>query len=164
MEVKIQNRVTEIEVSTDLSPKDLKGLDAQMAPLGAAGTKVLKIIRELANAVATIEGAACDLKLIALAAQDGALDFSVTFAARSPGYPYESVAHIPPNLKSQTPISELEVSVRAKKTLLRLGVETVGQLSNYDADDIGHTKCCGPVTVQELRVKAAAYGVKFKGE
>lgn len=61
-------------------------------------------------------------------------------------------------------IRELDLSVRARKVLARMGVHTIDQLVGVRADSIADQKHCGIVTIEEIRQKMAARGLFLKGE
>jgi DNA-directed RNA polymerase alpha subunit len=65
---------------------------------------------------------------------------------------------------SQLAISDLSLSVRARKTLQKLGTTTVAELIDISCNDIMATKCCGVTTLNEFREKLREHGLSLKGE
>jgi len=62
------------------------------------------------------------------------------------------------------PISELNLSVRARKCMIRLGINTVGDLLRRTGDDLLDCKNFGVTSLNEVREKLAAHGLKLRGE
>jgi len=167
MDVKIQARVSRLEVSTSLSPADLAGLQTKLDSLGVVGEQALKIARGLAEVLSNIEGATGDLKLIALEAENGARSLSLTFEASSAGATSKSLDTTPSNLGAQTRIGDMGLSSRARKAIIRLGsgcIATAGDLANYSEDELAQQKSCGEVTVGEIKHKLGAVGLRLRSD
>jgi DNA-directed RNA polymerase subunit alpha len=62
------------------------------------------------------------------------------------------------------PISELNLSVRARKAMVRLGLVTLGDLVRKTGDDLLECKNFGVTSLNEVREKLAAVGVKLRGD
>ena len=62
------------------------------------------------------------------------------------------------------PVSELNLSVRARKCMNRLGINTLGELVNRTADELLEAKNFGMTSLTEVRDKLAAYGLKLRGD
>jgi DNA-directed RNA polymerase subunit alpha len=62
------------------------------------------------------------------------------------------------------PISDLSLSVRARKCMIRLGINTVGDLLRRTGDDLLECKNFGVTSLNEVREKLAADGLKLRGE
>jgi len=62
------------------------------------------------------------------------------------------------------PISELSLSVRARKCMIRLGINTVGELIRRTGDDLLECKNFGVTSLNEVREKLAQQGLKLRGE
>lgn len=62
------------------------------------------------------------------------------------------------------PISELSLSVRARKCMVRLGINTVGELIRHTGDELLECKNFGVTSLNEVREKLAALGLKLRGE
>jgi DNA-directed RNA polymerase subunit alpha len=62
------------------------------------------------------------------------------------------------------PISELNLSVRARKCMIRLGVNTVADLVRRTGDDLLECKNFGVTSLNEVREKLAVHGLKLRGE
>lgn len=66
--------------------------------------------------------------------------------------------------KLRTPISELNLSVRARKCMSKLGVQTVGELLTYTGDQLLECKNFGVTSLNEVRERLTEYGLKLKNE
>jgi DNA-directed RNA polymerase subunit alpha len=62
------------------------------------------------------------------------------------------------------PISELNLSVRARKCMVRLGLATVGELVRRTGDDLLECKNFGVTSLNEVREKLAVHGLKLRGD
>ncbi len=62
------------------------------------------------------------------------------------------------------PISDLALSVRARKCMTKLGVSTVGDLISYTGDQLLECKNFGVTSLNEVKDKLHGLGIKLKGE
>jgi DNA-directed RNA polymerase subunit alpha len=62
------------------------------------------------------------------------------------------------------PISDLNLSVRARKCMVRLGLTTVGELVRRTGDDLLECKNFGVTSLNEVREKLTAAGLKLRGD
>ena len=62
------------------------------------------------------------------------------------------------------PISELNLSVRARKCMIRLGINTLADLIRRTGDDLLECKNFGVTSLNEVREKLTAIGLKLRGE
>jgi DNA-directed RNA polymerase subunit alpha len=62
------------------------------------------------------------------------------------------------------PVSELNLSVRARKCMNRLGLATLGELVQRTADELLEAKNFGMTSLTEVRDKLTAYGIKLRGD
>jgi len=62
------------------------------------------------------------------------------------------------------PVSELNLSVRARKCMNRLGINSLGDLCNRTADELLEAKNFGITSLTEVREKLTAYGLKLRGD
>jgi DNA-directed RNA polymerase subunit alpha len=62
------------------------------------------------------------------------------------------------------PISDLNLSVRARKCMTRLGLTTVGELVRKSADDMLECKNFGVTSLTEVREKLQQVGLRLRGE
>jgi DNA-directed RNA polymerase subunit alpha len=62
------------------------------------------------------------------------------------------------------PISELELSVRARKCMVRLGMTSIGELIRKTGDDLLECKNFGVTSLNEVKEKLAQYNLKLRGE
>jgi DNA-directed RNA polymerase subunit alpha len=62
------------------------------------------------------------------------------------------------------PISELNLSVRARKCMIRLAINTLGDLVRRTADDLLECKNFGVTSLNEVREKLTAISLKLRGE
>lgn len=156
MEVKVETEVKKLELSTDLSAADLSEVAARLSRLGPVGERALKIVRNLAAAIENIEGATSELKLVALASEDGAFKIAISLSSASEGCSLNS--------SSALPIAALELSARARSALKRLGIVTLNDLTRKTADDLLDVKNISFNTVEEVRGELAKFALKLKGD
>lgn len=62
------------------------------------------------------------------------------------------------------PISDLGLSVRARKCMVRLGLTTIGELVRRTGDDLLECKNFGVTSLNEVREKLTIQGLKLRGE
>ena len=62
------------------------------------------------------------------------------------------------------PISELNLSVRARKCMIRLAINTLGDLCRRTGDDLLECKNFGVTSLNEVREKLTVLGLKLRGE
>ncbi|HYP62700.1 MAG TPA: DNA-directed RNA polymerase subunit alpha C-terminal domain-containing protein, partial [Acidocella sp.] len=62
------------------------------------------------------------------------------------------------------PASELNLSVRACKCMNKLAINTVGELVHRTADELLEAKNFGMTSLNEVREKLAAMGLKLRGD
>ncbi|MGI9457380.1 MAG: DNA-directed RNA polymerase subunit alpha C-terminal domain-containing protein [Aeoliella sp.] len=62
------------------------------------------------------------------------------------------------------PISDLNLSVRARKCMVRLGLTTVGELLRRTGDDLLECKNFGVTSLNEVREKLTQAGLKLRGD
>jgi DNA-directed RNA polymerase subunit alpha len=79
--------------------------------------------------------------------------------------PYD-LSHLSPDEQAllNRPISELNLSVRARKCMVRLGLTTVGELIRKTGDDLLECKNFGVTSLNEVREKLANYNLKLRGD
>jgi DNA-directed RNA polymerase subunit alpha len=62
------------------------------------------------------------------------------------------------------PVADLNLSVRARKCMIRLGLNTIGELVRHTGDELLECKNFGVTSLNEVREKLTAYGLKLRGE
>jgi DNA-directed RNA polymerase subunit alpha len=62
------------------------------------------------------------------------------------------------------PISDLNLSVRARKCMIRLGLNTVGELLRRTGDDLLECKNFGVTSLNEVREKLTQHSLKLRGD
>jgi DNA-directed RNA polymerase subunit alpha len=62
------------------------------------------------------------------------------------------------------PISELNLSVRARKCMVRLGISTIGELVRRTGDDLLECKNFGVTSLNEVREKLTLQNLKLRGD
>jgi DNA-directed RNA polymerase subunit alpha len=62
------------------------------------------------------------------------------------------------------PISDLNLSVRARKCMTKLGIQTVGELIVHTGDELMECKNFGVTSLNEVREKLSDLGLKLKNE
>lgn len=62
------------------------------------------------------------------------------------------------------PVADLKLSVRARKCMIRLGINTIGELIRHTGDELLECKNFGVTSLNEVREKLAQHGLKLRGE
>jgi DNA-directed RNA polymerase subunit alpha len=62
------------------------------------------------------------------------------------------------------PISDMNLSVRARKCMNRLGINSLGELVQRTADDLLESKNFGMTSLNEVREKLQQYGLTLRGD
>ncbi len=62
------------------------------------------------------------------------------------------------------PISDLNLSVRARKCMTKLNIQTLGELLSHTGDELLECKNFGVTSLNEVRDKLTQMGLKLKGE
>jgi DNA-directed RNA polymerase subunit alpha len=62
------------------------------------------------------------------------------------------------------PIADLNLSVRARKCMIRLGLNTIGELLRRTGDDLLECKNFGVTSLNEVREKLQLHGLKLRGD
>jgi DNA-directed RNA polymerase subunit alpha len=62
------------------------------------------------------------------------------------------------------PIADLNLSVRARKCMVRLGLTTIGELVRRTGDDLLECKNFGVTSLNEVREKLTVHGLKLRGD
>jgi DNA-directed RNA polymerase subunit alpha len=83
--------------------------------------------------------------------------------AIEPGYEPEVVSADEQALLTKS-IADLNLSVRARKCMIRLGVSTVGELLRRTGDELLECKNFGVTSLNEVREKLQAHGLKLRGD
>ncbi len=76
------------------------------------------------------------------------------------------LSHLSPDEQAllDRPISDLNLSVRARKCMTRLGLATIGELIRKSADDLLECKNFGVTSLTEVREKLTQVSLKLRGE
>ncbi len=61
-------------------------------------------------------------------------------------------------------VSDLDLSVRARKCLTRLGVSTIGELVSRSADELLSVRNFGVTSLNEIRDRLRDRGLKLRGD
>ena len=61
-------------------------------------------------------------------------------------------------------ISDLNLSVRARKCMIRLGISTIGELLRHTGDELLECKNFGVTSLNEVREKLTIQGLKLRGD
>ena len=64
----------------------------------------------------------------------------------------------------ERPIADLNLSVRARKCMVRLGLTTIGELVRKTGDDLLECKNFGVTSLNEVREKLTGLGIKLRGD
>ncbi len=62
------------------------------------------------------------------------------------------------------PVVDLNLSVRARKCMNRLNIETIGDLVRKTQDELLECKNFGVTSLKEIREKLTAFNIKLRGE
>ena len=62
------------------------------------------------------------------------------------------------------PVSELNLSVRARKCMNRLNIATLGDLCSRTSDELLEAKNFGITSLNEVKEKLVQYGLKLRGD
>lgn len=62
------------------------------------------------------------------------------------------------------PVSDLNLSVRARKCMLRLNINTLGDLCQRTSDELLEAKNFGVTSLTEVKEKLTQYGLKLRGD
>ena len=62
------------------------------------------------------------------------------------------------------PVSDLNLSVRARKCMIRLGITTIGDLMRRTGDDLLECKNFGVTSLNEVREKMVIHSLKLRGD
>jgi DNA-directed RNA polymerase subunit alpha len=62
------------------------------------------------------------------------------------------------------PIGDLNLSVRARKCMIRLGINTIAELVRRTGDDLLECKNFGVTSLNEVREKLQAHGLRLRGD
>ncbi len=62
------------------------------------------------------------------------------------------------------PIADLNLSVRARKCMIRLGISTIGELIRHTGDELLECKNFGVTSLNEVRDKLNSHGLKLRGD
>ena len=62
------------------------------------------------------------------------------------------------------PIADLNLSVRARKCMVRLGMNTIGELVRRSGDDLLECKNFGVTSLNEVRDKLVKFSLKLRGD
>jgi DNA-directed RNA polymerase subunit alpha len=80
--------------------------------------------------------------------------------------PVYRVEHLSPDEQAflSRPIAELNLSVRARKCMVRLGITTIGELVRRTGDELLECKNFGVTSLNEVREKLGPHGLKLRGD
>ncbi|MGL4943894.1 MAG: DNA-directed RNA polymerase subunit alpha C-terminal domain-containing protein [Thermoguttaceae bacterium] len=62
------------------------------------------------------------------------------------------------------PVTDMNLSVRARKCLNRLGIQTIGELIQQSADELLECKNFGVTSLKEIRERLVPFNVRLRGE
>lgn len=62
------------------------------------------------------------------------------------------------------PIADLNLSVRARKCMMRLGIQSIGELLRKTGDELLECKNFGVTSLNEVREKLTSHGLKLRGD
>ncbi|WP_020468286.1 DNA-directed RNA polymerase subunit alpha C-terminal domain-containing protein [Zavarzinella formosa] len=79
---------------------------------------------------------------------------------------YSPTVNLPPEQAAAVsrPVSELNLSVRARKCMNRLNITTIGELLSRTGDELMEAKNFGVTSLNEVREKLTIMGLKLRGD
>lgn len=85
---------------------------------------------------------------------------------KSKDEPPVDTSSLPPDAQAMLdrPISDLNLSVRARKCMVRLSMNTIGELIRKSGDDLLECKNFGVTSLNEVREKLTVAGLKLRGD
>ena len=89
--------------------------------------------------------------------------FSHEKAEPEPSVDYENMSPDEQALLER-PISDLNLSVRARKCMVRLGISSIGELIRRTGDDLLECKNFGVTSLNEVREKLDQHGLRLRGD
>ncbi len=75
----------------------------------------------------------------------------------------EEISEEEQNILSR-PVGDLNLSVRARKCMNRLNIQTIGELVRRTADDLLECKNFGVTSLKEIRERLTVFNIKLRGE
>jgi DNA-directed RNA polymerase subunit alpha len=80
--------------------------------------------------------------------------------------PTIDVSNLPADAQAmlERPIGDLNLSVRARKCMVRLGLTTIGELLRKTGDDLLECKNFGVTSLNEVREKLTQFNLKLRGD
>jgi DNA-directed RNA polymerase subunit alpha len=78
----------------------------------------------------------------------------------------EPPQEVPPEMQAMLskPIGDLNLSVRARKCMSKLGIQTLGDLLKHTGDELLECKNFGITSLNEVRDKLSGLGIKLKND
>jgi DNA-directed RNA polymerase subunit alpha len=88
------------------------------------------------------------------------------FAPEKPVSETLDVASLSPEVQAtlERPVNDLNLSVRARKCMNRLNIQTIGELVRHTADEMLECKNFGITSLNEIREKLIPFNIKMRGE
>ena len=88
------------------------------------------------------------------------------FAQEKPATDSLDVSLLSPEVQAtlELPVTDLNLSVRARKCMNRLNIQTIGELVRKSADEMLECKNFGVTSLNEIREKLIPFNVKLRGE
>ncbi|MEZ6142893.1 MAG: DNA-directed RNA polymerase subunit alpha C-terminal domain-containing protein [Zavarzinella sp.] len=96
-----------------------------------------------------------------------ALEQGTQFEPTRPAPPvHRQHASLPPEQQAMMdrPVSELNLTVRARKCMNRLGISTIGELLSRTSDELLDAKNFGVTSLNEVKEKLTEMGLKLRGD
>jgi DNA-directed RNA polymerase subunit alpha len=91
------------------------------------------------------------------------LEQGVVYEPRSPRHHHQTLSPEEQAVMNK-PVMDLNLSVRARKCMNKLNISTVGELCSRTADELLEAKNFGMTSLNEVRDKLAAMGLKLRGD
>jgi DNA-directed RNA polymerase subunit alpha len=97
-------------------------------------------------------------------------NYDLHLGMTAPAVPPQAAPHVDDDVSPEVrqllscPVTDLDLSVRARKCMARLNVKTVGDLTKRTADELLSCKNFGVTSLNEVIEKMAQQGLKLRGE
>lgn len=154
MEMKSEASITRLSIQSDLGKQDLHDATLKLEGLGPDGELALKAMKGLAAAIETLEGSVNLFSLV--------LSTDVNPRSLNCRLEFSLSVKDPITVSSDAMVREvLDLSTRARKVMVRGGIETIGELEAMTADQLREIKLCGTNTLRDIETALAKVGKKL---
>lgn len=136
------------------------GLQAAMGQPGAQEEMFQRVIAPKIEYIRRIVA----IELERIQREVGDIQEKITTMAESLFSPKRISMELEHCLQLEMRVSELNLSVRSRKVMIRSGITTIGQLIAHTADDLLEAKQFGLTSLAEVREKLAGIGLRLRND